>query len=131
MKSTLITINLILLIFGTFALYAQDLSNIVETDWLQMKEGSSGKTLGAKVESITTPGSDGSTIINLTIPVDNPEQIDAIEVISRETDKPVQQTKKAEWVKDYETEKHELRLFLTRKPGFEFRLRLIDNEKND
>lgn len=106
---------------------AADVPLIYETDWLHTEVGSTGKKIGATVEHVDQGRGDETTVIDLSIPFGNPDSIDTIQVISRETGKPVIQRKQAEWIKDNESDIHELRLFLNKKSNFEFRLRLIDS----
>ena len=127
-KST-IYIYLVLFLALSVKAYAGNGPHILETDWLETEAGSSGETLGAEVKKLYPRDADGVTVIEILVPDINPDTIDAIEVISRNTNEPIRQKQTPVWIDDYEKDTYGLRLFVKKKPGFEFRLRLIDNEK--
>ena len=104
--------------------------SVLETDWLGTEIGSTGNVLGAKVVDIkNSPGTE-TTVINIEIPVNNPDDFETIEVIGKNTLQPIKQKRKAEWIENHEEGVYGLRLYLKRAPGFEFQLRLIDNEND-
>ena len=123
-------IPLSLLFILSFNAYAIDAPKILETDWLKTEVGSSGENLGAKVESIDIQQTSGATILEISLPLKDIESIDSIEVISKVSDEPIKQVQPPEWIDDYEKDKQGLRLYINKKTGFEFRLRLIDNVKD-
>ncbi len=102
---------------------------ILETDWLNSSVGSKGDILGAKVTDVDKVLGQDITILEISLPLENPENIDKIEVIGKNSTQPISQAGEPVWVEDYEKGTQGLRLYLKKKPGFEFRLRLIDNEE--
>ena len=102
----------------------------LETDWLDAEVGSTGDVLGAKVVEVESNPDSDTTIIEIKVPVKNPEDFDSIEVISKKTLQPIKQKGEAEWIKNYEDGIYGLRLHFKKAPNFEFRVRLIDNEND-
>lgn len=120
----------IFLLIVSFKGFANDAPVILETDWLKTEVGSTGNNLGAKVESIDKHEMSGATIIEISLPINDIDDIDKIEVISKTSEDPIKQIRAPEWIEDYEKGNNGLRLYINKKTGFEFRLRLIDNEKD-
>ena len=109
--------------------YAQKPPLILETDWLNSSVGSKGDILGAKVTDVDKVLSKDITILEISLPIENPENFDKIEVFGKNSTQPIPQSGEPVWIEDSETGNQGLRLYLKKKPGFEFRLRLIDNEE--
>jgi hypothetical protein len=108
---------------------AQQKASILESDWLNTNVGSTGDKMGAKVIRVTNdPGKD-STTVDILLPVENADEYDGIVVIGKDSKQPIKQVKDPEWLEqDYQKNEYGLRLYLKKEPGFQFRLRLIDNE---
>ena len=118
------------IVFFSTCLYADKKKVILETDWLNSTIGSHGDTLGAKVVDVDITPDKDSTVLEVTLPIDNPDDFEKIEVIGKKSLQPIPQSKDAEWIKDYENGTYGLRLHLKKKTGFEFRLKLIDDDKD-
>ena len=116
------------LLFTSSAIAADNPKLILETDWLESTKGSQGHTLGARVSDVDKIPSKESTVLEIAIPIDNPDSFDKIEVIGKNSQQEIPQTRSPEWIEDYENGKPGLRLFLKKKPGFEFRLKFIDDD---
>ncbi len=118
-----------ILVFSTY-LYADKQPLILETDWLSSAVGSHGNTLGAKVVDVEIMPDKDSTVLEVSLPIENPDDFERVEVIGRRSLQPITQTKDAEWIKDDENGNYGLRLHLKKKTEFEFRLKLIDDDKD-
>jgi len=94
------------------------------------QNSSTGDALGAEVVEVEGNSDSDVTIIEVKIPIKHPEDFDSIEVIGKKTQQPITQKRNAEWIKNPEEGFYSLRLHLKKAPGFEFRLRFIDNEKD-
>ena len=102
-------------------------TRIFETDYLEATPGYRGKLLGAEI--IDAEIDDEQQIIEINLPID-PDQVDRVRVISPSGEK-LKQTKEAEILRDYESDTVGLKIFLPRREGPGFRLRLIDNVEAD
>ena len=122
-------IILSLLVASSVAM-ANDLILALETDWLGTEVGRTGEVIGAKVTEIESNDENDTTIIEIKMPVKNPERFEGVEVIGKKTQQPIKQQSEAEWFKNYEDGAYGLRLHLKKSSNFEFRIKLIDNEKN-
>ncbi len=114
--------------FVSTHLHAARSSVVLETDWLETEQGSRG-VLGTEVTNMRTPQDSQMTIIDLAVPVEDTNAIDQIEVLLKDDEIPLKQVREPLWMEDLENGKSGLRLFLKRKPGFEFQLRLIDEQE--
>ena len=130
MKNNAKYLYLLSLLILPFNVFSSDNALILESDWLKFEEGSKGQALGATVENIEPQGGDGVIILELSLPLNNPTDFDSIEVLSRNTGEPIEQKKPPVWIEDYENGKYGLRLFLIKKPAVEFRLRLVDEQRD-
>lgn len=116
----------ILSVFVLSPIMAQD--KILETDWLKPNEGSQGEHLGAEVQRVQTDEEQQVTVIDISLPLENAEQYEDVEVITFDQGIPLKQLKPHEWINDYEKGDYGLRIFLKRNPIMGFRVRLIDIE---
>ena len=128
MKNNIYILIVASFIFFSTYLYAEKQPLILETDWLDSAIGSHGNTLGAKVVDVDITPDKNSTILEISLPIENPDDFEKIEVIGKRPQQPIPQSRDAEWIKDYEKGTYGLRLHLKKKAGFEFRLRLIDED---
>ncbi len=110
--------------------HADDQSKYIESDWLLSKVGSTGKTLGVNVTGIASEPDDPSTILDITVPIDNLSKIETVEVIGKKTLKPIKQNRKVEFLKNEDNETYGVRVYLDRPKGFEFQLRFIENNSD-
>ena len=102
-------------------------SRIFETGYLEATPGYRGNVLGAEI--IDAKIDDEQQIIEINLPID-PDQVDQVRVISPSGEM-LKQTKKAEILRDYETDTVGLKIILPRRESPGFRLRLIDNVEAD
>ena len=107
--------------------FAKEPKATLETDWLDTEVGSKGGVLGAIVVDVEKATDSDLTIIEIKMPIDNPEAFDDIEVIDKKTLQPIKQKEKAKWIKYDEDGAAGLRLRV-KKTDFEFRVRLTDND---
>ncbi|MCW8935608.1 MAG: hypothetical protein OQK98_12855 [Gammaproteobacteria bacterium] len=115
-----------LLLASSFVI-ASEPKLILESDWLEAEVGSTGDVLGAKVVDVESHADTDTTIIEIILPVKNPQDFDNIEVIGKKSKQPLKQKSQAEWIKNDEEGIYGLRLHLKKVPRFEFQIRLIDN----
>lgn len=97
----------------------------LNTDWLKATTGSSGEKLGSEVILVRTV--DDVMIIDVDIPADNLEDYETVVVIEKKSNKSVKLAKKPEILSDDDGDAYGIRLQIKRLPGFEFRLRLLDD----
>jgi len=121
--------TLSLLLVSSMAIANEPMPTL-ETGWLDAEVGSTGNVLGAKVVEVESNPDSDAIIIEIKVPVKNPEGFDNIEVISKKTRQPIKQKGQAEWIKNDEEGVYGLRLHFKKAPNFEFRIRLIDNEND-
>lgn len=112
------------LFFTPVALYA---NNELNTDWLNATIGSSGETLNTEVVQVTQVGD--LTIVDVDIPADNLEDYETVVVIGKKSNKPVKLVKQPELLSD-DGGPYGIRFQIKRLPGFEFRLRLTDENED-
>ncbi len=108
--------------------YAQELKKTVETDWLKTEVGSTGDILGAKVIGLDSEPEKELTVIDVMLPENIDFSLESVEVIGKESQKEIKQTREPEWLKNYEDGSYGVRLHLKRPKGFVFRLRLSDTD---
>lgn len=101
----------------------------LETDTLKAKPGYKGKILGASVEESKMGPAGEVQIIQINLPVD-PNQVDEVQVISP-TGETVKQRRAAEIMRNYESDNVGVTIFLSKDKNWEFKLKLIDNTRED
>jgi len=126
MKRITNTILILSILLASSIALAKEPKPTLETDWLDTEIGSKGSVLGAVVVDVEK-ATDSVTIIEIKMPIDNPEAFDDIEVIDKKTLQPIKQKEKAKWIKYDEDGAAGLRLRV-KKTDFEFRVRLTDND---
>jgi len=130
MKHITNTMFILSLLVASSVAMANESKLTLETDWLDTEVGSTGEVLGAKVIDVENIPESDTTIIEIKVPVNNPENFEGVEVIGKKTRQPIKQQSEAEWFKNYEDGAYGLRLHLKKSSNFEFRIKLIDNENN-
>jgi len=130
MKHISSTMFILSLLVASSVAMANESKLTLVTDWLDTEIGSTGVVLGAKVIEVESNAESDTTIIEVKMPVKNPESFEAIEVIGKKTQQSIKQQSEAEWFKNYEDGAYGLRLHLKKSSNFEFRIKLIDNENN-
>jgi hypothetical protein len=107
---------------------AQEQTSSTITDWLTTDTGSEEEILGSRVTSVE-PGEDtDTTIVELDVQIGDPEAIENITVIGRRTGRPIEQSKEAEWLTDYENGYYGIRIHLQQPAGFDFLLQFVDSD---
>ena len=98
------------------------------TDWLTTDAGSEEKILGSRVTSVEPGEGADTTIVELDVHVGDPEVIENITVIGRSTGRPIEQSKEAEWLTDYENGYYGIRIHLQQPAGFDFLIQFNDRD---
>jgi hypothetical protein len=130
-KMNYLTITRIIIVLGgLFAVIAaaQDQAPTSVTDWLTTDVGSKESILGARVTSVEHSADTDTTIVELEVPVDDPEVIENITVIGRNTGLPIEQSTEAEWLTEYENGHYGIRIHMKRPAGFDFLIRFVDSD---
>lgn len=125
--------KIIFLIFILFSplIHTEERPIIIESDWLDLSIGSHGNVLGAEVQDVDHSPETNSTVLEITIPIDNIESLETfekIQIIEKKSRKPIPQISKTERMTDYENGIYGLRLHIKKIPGLEFQLKLIDSD---
>ena len=97
----------------------------VDTGYLENTPGFKGELIGAEVEDVKSIADAEYQSIRVSIPVD-PDSVDRVRVFT-ESGQLIPQAREAEIVKNYENERVDMLIFLTKRKNISFRLRLIDN----
>jgi hypothetical protein len=97
----------------------------VDTGFLENTPGFKGELIGAEVEDVKFNTDGDYQVIRVSVPVD-PDSVDTVKVFT-ESGEPIPQPREAEIVKNYENERVDMLIFLSKRKNIGFRLRLIDN----
>ena len=101
-------------------------SNEIMTDWLEATTGDKGQTLGAEVIKVRQ---DGETIIvDVDIPIADLENYEQVLIVGKKTNNPIQLVQEPKLLRE-DDNAYGIRFQIKRLPGFEFRLRLSDSNK--
>lgn len=97
----------------------------MDTGFLENTPGFKGELIGAEVEDVKFNTDGDYQVIRVSVPVD-PDSVDTVKVFT-ESGEPIPQPREAEIVKNYENERVDMLIFLSKRKNIGFRLRLIDN----
>ena len=102
---------------------ADENASVIETGYLYTEPGDVGDLIGAEVTSVDSEGQE-ETFVQVLVPV-GPEKVDRIEIYDLSGNK-IPQMSQPDLLRDYPDDRVGVKLHMKKKPGFEFRLRLID-----
>ena len=108
------------------AAIAQDDSEVMKTDWIELVKGYKGSSIGAEVRSVEEGDTEGTRKITLAIPkdaIDHPDEIEEVVVVGRKPDEPEPLLNiRLEWLDYYDDENYGLIIHLTEDSDFPIRL---------
>lgn len=106
------------------------LTIVAETGYLELEQGFVGDKLGAEIESIAVDEAGEFQTININIPVENPGDINQVLVIGP-AGNTVPQLKPAKISRDYSSNDVGVKLFLSKKKNWVFKVKLVDDSRED
>jgi hypothetical protein len=108
------------------AAIAQDDSEVMKTDWIELVKGYKGSSIGAEVRSVEEGDTEGTRKITLAIPkdaIDHPDEIEEVVVVGRKPDEPEPLLNiRLEWLDYYDDENYGLIIHLAEDSDFPIRL---------
>ena len=114
------------LVLVSVAATAQDDSEVMRTDWIELVKGYKGGVVGAEVRSVEEGDTEGTRKITLAIPkdaIDHPDEIEEVVVVGRKPDEPEPLLNiRLEWLDYYDDENYGLIIHLTDDSDFPIRL---------
>ena len=99
---------------------------ILMSDVLKLESGYTGNVLGAQVLDVTATEDHDVQLVEVQIDIE-PEKVDRVQVIST-AGVPIKTDRKAQILRDYEQNNVGIKLYLPRQKGWQFKLRLIDED---
>ena len=105
---------------------AQDDSEVMRTDWIELVKGYKGAGVGAEVRSIEEGETEGTRKITLAIPkdaIEHPDEIEEVVVVGRKPDEPEPLLNiRLEWLDYYDDENYGLVIHLSEDSDYPIRL---------
>lgn len=103
---------------------------IAETGYLELEQGFVGDRLGAEIKNISVDESGEFQTVDIAIPVQDPGDIHLVEVIGP-AGKTIPQFKPAKITRDQEGNNVGVKLFLSQKKSWLFKVRLAEQSRGD
>jgi hypothetical protein len=114
------------------AVMAQEDSEVMKTDWMELVKGYKGKTMGAEVREIEPGEEEGSRKITLAIPksaVRDPDEIEEVVVVGRKPEEPEPLLDvRMEWLDDYDNDNYGLIIYLRKDSNWPIRVYMSSEE---
>jgi hypothetical protein len=113
------------LVLGPLVALAQNSSEPLQSDWLELVKGSRGETLGAEVVEIEEGEAEGTQTVTLSIPkssMSHPDAIEEVVVYGRRPEKPEPLDITYEWLDDYDNDNYGLVIRLGKNTRWPIRL---------
>ncbi len=118
---------LILLLAAPLALVAQEASQPLQSDWIQLVKGFRDPATGVEMRKVEEGDTAGTRTVTLAIPKSshiNPDSIEEVVVIGQRPEKPEPLDISYEWVKDYDNDNYGLIIRLGKNSNWPIRLYL-------
>lgn len=104
------------------------LTIVAETGYLELEQGFVGDKLGAEIERISVDETEQFQIIDIRIPLENPESVNQVRVIGP-SGKTIPQIKPAKISRNHEDNNVGVKLFLSRNKNWVFKVKLVENSQ--
>ena len=105
---------------------AQDESEVIKTDWMELVKGYKGETVGAEVRSVEEGDVEGTRKITLAIPktaIEDPDDIEEVVVVGRKPEEPEPLFNiRTEWLDDYDNDNYGLIIYLSEDSNWPIKL---------